>query len=256
MQPVDPDMTARPVFVLSEAYEAFDGPWHTHRRAQFVYASSGVLTTRTANGLWVVPPHRAVWIPPNEPHKGSANRAFMLRTLYAEPGVAPVPPTCRVVSVDPLLDALLAEVATFGPDYPEDGPEQRLVQVVLDRLARLAVVPSHLPLPSDPRLLHLTSALEAHPADPRPLDALAADSGMTGRTAARLFAKETGLTFSQWRQQLRLLKALQRLCAGDSVTHAAAEVGYGDVSAFIAVFKEAFGETPARYIRAGRDKAG
>lgn len=246
---IDPDNTERPVFVLSQQYEAFDGPWHTHRRAQFVYASEGLLTTRTADGLWVVPPQRAVWIVPGQTHKGSAPKGFRLRTLYAEPGVAPVPARSCVVSVDRLLDALLAEAAAFGPAYPAKGPEQRLIRVILDRLGRLEVFPSYLPTPTDARLARLVAVLEHDPADPRTLDALAADSGMTARTAARLFVKETGLSFAHWRQQLRLLKAMQSLSLGCSVTQVAGEVGYNDVSAFITVFRKAFGETPARYFR-------
>lgn len=66
---------------------------------------------------------------------------------------------------------------------------------------------------------------------------------------ARLFSRDTGLTFTQWRQQLRLLKALQALSLGESVTQVALAVGYQDVSAFIQVFKDAFGDTPARYAR-------
>lgn len=249
MELINPDAAERPVFVLSEQYAAFDGPWHTHRRAQFVHASEGVLTLRTAAGLWVVPPQRAVWILPGEAHKVSADKGFWLHTLYAEPGSAPVPPRCCVTFVDRLLDALLTEAATFGYAYPAQGPEQRLMQVILDRLATLEVMPSYLPSAVDSRLVRLTSILEHDPADARPLEALAAASGMTGRTASRLFVKDTGLSFAQWRQQLRLLRAMQSLSDGESVTRVAAEVGYSDVSAFITVFKNAFGETPARYVR-------
>ena len=74
-------------------------------------------------------------------------------------------------------------------------------------------------------------------------------AGVTARTAARLFVKETGQTFGQWRQQLRLLVALEHLGGGASVTQVALEVGYSDVSSFIAVFRDAFGDTPARYFR-------
>jgi len=91
--------------------------------------------------------------------------------------------------------------------------------------------------------------LEQDPADSRSLEELAGACGMTSRTAARLFVKETGLTFGKWRQQLRLLKAMQSLSLGGSVTSVAAEVGYSDISAFITVFKHAFGRTPAKYFQ-------
>jgi AraC-like DNA-binding protein len=246
---VDPDAAGRPVFVLAEHYDAGLGPWHAHRRAQLIHASEGVLTVRTDSGLWVVPPQRAVWVLPGVRHQVGSGKAFRLRTLYAEPKAVALPDQCRVVAVDRLVEALLEEAAGFGADYPAKGPEARLIQVILDRLPSLALAPLELPAPRDPRLVRITRGLEKDPADPRTLDEHAAEAGITARTAARLFLAETGLTFGRWRQQLRLLAALERLGAGESVTSVAFEVGYSDVSSFIAVFKEAFGETPAKYFR-------
>lgn len=248
---VDPDVAERAVCVVSDRYPPFDGHWHAHQSAQFVYACEGMLTIHTRRGVWIVPPHRAVWLPPSMVHKVAAERAVHLRTLYVKPGEAATPDEPAVVAVDPLLDALLAEAATYGTGYPLGGREERLIAVILDRLPYLATVPSYLPMPTDARLLRLTSLLQSHPADPRTLDALATACGMTARTAARLFARETGLTFAQWRQQLRLLKGMQWLSQGQSVTEVALEAGYQDVSAFITVFKQAFGDTPARYFRRG-----
>lgn len=247
--PVDADTAERAVCVVSDRYPPFDGHWHAHQSAQFVYACEGMLTTHTQRGTWIVPPHRAVWLPPGMVHKVAADRPVWLRTLYVKPGVADIPSEPGVVTVGPLLDALLAEAASFGPDYPLGRQEERLIAVILDRLPNLETVPSYLPTPVDPRLVRLTTALQAQPADARTLDELAAACGMTARTAARLFAKETGLTFAQWRQQLRLLKGMQWLSQGRSVTEVALEVGYLDASGFITVFKQAFGDTPARYFR-------
>jgi AraC-like DNA-binding protein len=60
------------------------------------------------------------------------------------------------------------------------------------------------------------------------------------------------MTFSKWGQQLRLLLELERLGCGESVTNVALEIGYSDVSSFIAVFKAAPGTTPAQYLRQTR----
>lgn len=248
--PCSPDQIDSPCFVLTEQYPAFEGPWHAHRQAQLIYAVDGLLSIRTRSGLWVVPPGRAVWLPPGELHQGLAARPFRLKTLYlSSASITCLPVETSVVAVDPLLDALLTEAAGFGAGYAENGPEARLFQVVLDRLAMLKPVGTFLPAVSDKRLLTLTRLLESAPSDQRPLAELAPLSGMTARTASRLFRQETGLTFGEWRQQLRLLTALQALSQGERVTNVAAEVGYGDVSAFIQVFKSAFGESPGRYMR-------
>jgi AraC-like DNA-binding protein len=112
-------------------------------------------------------------------------------------------------------------------------------------LARAA--PLHLPLPRDPRLLAITERLTVDPADKRSLAAWARTAGASARTLARLFHRETGLGFAHWRQQARLLRALERLAAGDPVTTVALDLGYEGPSAFIAMFRSRLGATPGRY---------
>jgi AraC-like DNA-binding protein len=64
------------------------------------------------------------------------------------------------------------------------------------------------------------------------------------------------MTFGKWRQQLRLLQAMQMLAAGRPVTVVALEVGYNSPSAFIAMFKRTLGTTPHRYFAPAQDPAG
>ena len=66
--PSDPveEITSIPRSVVAMAKDFPNGhliPFHQHARSQLLYASSGVMTVTTANGIWVVPPLRAVWIP-------------------------------------------------------------------------------------------------------------------------------------------------------------------------------------------------
>ncbi len=73
----------------------------------------------------------------------------------------------------------------------------------------------------------------------------------SGRTLARLFMQETGMTFGEWRRRRILLAALERLSEGIAVTTVALEMGYESPSAFIAMFRQNLGMTPTQYI-AGR----
>ena len=72
-------------------------------------------------------------------------------------------------------------------------------------------------------------------------------AGASGRTLARLFLRETGMTFGQWRQQARLLEASRRMAVGQSVLTVALDLGYESSSAFIVMFRRALGTTPGRY---------
>ena len=243
--------TPRPVVTLASDYPTGHviAP-HRHNRAQLVHASRGIMTVTAEAGTWVVPPQRGLWLPAGMEHAIAINRNVEMRSLYIAPDAAPgLPERCGVVDLPPLLRELILEAMAIPPLYDEDGPDGRIMRVILDRLRSLPAAPLHLPRPQDPRLARVTEALRAEPGDGRPLEAWARTAGASSRTLARLFQRETGLTFRAWRQQARLLQALVLLAEETPVTTVALDLGYDSPSAFIAAFKRAFGVTPARYFR-------
>ena len=84
----------------------------------------------------------------------------------------------------------------------------------------------HVPIPQDPRLAKICEAVIADTSADLTLDDWADRSGIGRRTLTRMFRRETGQSFSAWRQRVRLLEALARLGAGKSVTNVALDVGY------------------------------
>lgn len=223
--------------------------WHAHNRAQLLYAMTGVMRVVTDAGVWVVPTQRAVWIPPGIAHQVTAQGApLSLRSLYIHADMlGGLPETCCVVTVSPLLrELILAAIDLPAPTVP-DSPAGRLFRVLLDQIQTVVVTPLHLPSVADPRLQHIADTLMTDPADNRTLADWSTGLGASERTLARLFIKETGLTFGHWRQQARLLAALAMLARGENVTKVALDLGYASQSAFIAMFRRALGKTPARY---------
>jgi AraC-like DNA-binding protein len=249
--PGDLDDPARPVVsVASDHPGPHHFPPHHHLRAQLVFASSGVMTVSTAEGTWVVPPQQAVWVPPGTVHEVRCDGPLAMRTLYLHPDAAEdLPGTCRVVTVPALLRELILWATAVPPDYAPDGPEARLMAVIPDQLRALEEEPLHLPMPSDRRLRAVADALARDPADGRRLEDWASQAGASERTLARLFRRETGMTFGSWRQRLRLLAAIARLADGRPVTEVAFDLGYESPSAFVAMFRREMGEPPARYLR-------
>lgn len=249
--PTDPDSAPARALVLVEDFSAGQGHWHLHRRAQLIHASQGVIHVHTQTGHWVVPPQRAVWIPPNTLHSVGSSWGYRLQTLYLDSKLPGLPRRAAVVPVSPLLEQLLAAVARLGDRYGAKGPQARLVQVMLDQLPRALDTfeqeQLHLPEPEDPRLRRITAAWHADPSDSRDLNLLARAAGLSLRSATRGFLRETGMTPGDWRTQRRMLAAVELLTRGHSVTRVALDVGYGESSSFIAVFRRAFGQTPARW---------
>ena len=225
-------------------------PSHIHPRAQIIYQRTGVYRVNTPLGNWVVPPNQAIWIPSLIEHETFTNDSASALMLFVDRSFTDaMSHECMVVAVSPLLSELLARVVQYDNDYPASGKEERLVKVVLDEITNLQPAPLHLPLASDRRLRGVIDLLIEQPAEDRGIDELASLFGASGRTFARLFRKETGLTFAAWRRQLRLLEAIDRLGQGQSVTNVALDLGYRSSSAFIAMFRRSLGASPIRYMQ-------
>jgi AraC-like DNA-binding protein len=223
---------------------------HAHDWAQLVYASEGVMTVQTDEGTWVVPSHRAVWIPAGTGHSITMSGWVSMRTLYLLPRLAGgLPSRCFVVAVPPLLRHLILQVIGAGM-LRRDRPEHRRMSAFLvDQLRLLPAAPLELPLPRDGRALRAAVRLRDEPGETATLEEIARAAGASRRTLERIFLSETGMSLGRWRQQARLLQAMRLLAAGEAVTSTALEVGYESVSAFIATFASVFGTTPGQYYR-------
>lgn len=240
-----------PLLARAEDYESGSRiPWHTHDLAQLIHAAEGVMTVETDEGLWVVPPERAVWVPAFEGHSIRMTGAVALRSLYLEPSLCPISENqCSVVQVSAILRAAILRAIDFDLPYPENGSEARLVAVILDEIRTAPTAALHLPKPGDPRARRVAAEFLNNLSDRRPISAWARYAGASVRTLERLFRDEVGVTFGTWQRQARLLRALEVMAAGQSVTSAALEVGFETPSAFIAMFRRAMGTTPAKYFR-------
>jgi AraC-like DNA-binding protein len=225
-------------------------PLHFHDRDQLVYASRGVMTVSTGSSTWVVPPHRAVWIPAKMPHAITMSGVVAMRTLYLKPRLAKGPPRdCCVINVSPLLRELILHACTVRTLKTSVQWQAHLVAVILHQLEAVRTVPLQLPHLSDPRLVRIAAILMRDPRDPRTLAQLCKETGAGKRSVERLFQQEIGMTFGKWRQQLRLMQGMRLLAEGAKVTHAALESGYGTASAFTSMFRKALGVTPRSYFR-------
>ena len=225
-------------------------PLHFHDRDQLVYASRGVMTVRTADGTWVVPTHRAVWIPATVSHTITMSGTVAMRTLYLKRRLArTLPRGCCVVHVSALLKELILYACNLGALDKTIRWQGHLIHVIVNQLEAIRLVPLQLPNPSDPRALRVAKSILDDPSNRQTLAGLCKAAGASKRTVERLFQEDLGMTFSKWRQQLRLMQAMRLLAEGAKVTHAALESGYSTPSAFISMFKKTLGTTPTLYFK-------
>ncbi len=229
---------------------------HAHGWHQLVYATEGVMSVVTPGGTWVVPSNRSVWIPARFEHSVHTAAAVRMQTLYVRPDLCerlpmalavPLPETCRVLGVTPLVRELVLEtmrVKMLLDSVPEHG---RLIALLLDQLRHVHDVALEVRLPEDRRARRVAERAATSLGVSWTISDLARGSGASARTIERLFVRETGATFSRWLQRVRVLRALELLAMGKSVTQTGMMLGYESTSAFIAMFKRVLGTTPGRY---------
>lgn len=235
---------------------------HHHPWGQLAYCGSGLLQVTVADRAGdgsaaacetttIVPPSRAVWIPPGARHAVTMLEASALLTLYVDASVVGADwRRSRVLVVSPLLRELV--LAMDQPHHAGDMQRQQaLATLVLAEMAHAPTQPLGVPMPDplhgDRRLRALCEAVLNAPAQHATLAAWAADSGASERTLARLFRDELGMGFQRWRQQVVLAHALPMLARGTSVSQVAAASGYASDSAFTAMFRTALGQPPTRF---------
>lgn len=220
---------------------------HAHLRAQLIYAVSGVMRIDTPGAAYVVPPSTALFVPANAPHSVRMDGPVAMRALFLREDAATRAGTeTAVIAVSPLLRELILAACAEPLDWALGGRGHHLTELALDEIGRAAALPLRLIMPRDERLLKVVAALRARPGDGRGLEDLAELAGASPRTLARLFRAETGMSFRQWRQQVRMTEGLGALSTGATPARAAAIAGYGSVPAFGAAFRVLFGITPGQ----------
>lgn len=237
------------VIGLGMATDSWEQPFHSHRKAQLIFADTGVITVETEKCVRIVPPQSAVWIPSGLVHRAHNSGTSKGFAVFIEPRTAcSLPDTCCTIAVSPFLRALLERTAALPSEYDSAGPQARLMGVLLDELAAAPPEWLHLPMPNDIRLRKLTDAMLTTPAHHTTLDQRASWIGMSERNMARLFVLETGLSVSKWRRRMHVITALPLLVQGQTIQSVANELGYDSSGAFVTMFRKEVGAPPRRFL--------
>lgn len=250
----DTDRTHAPAvsLVLDFSGSEYEVPPHIHRKGQMVLAHRGAVTCVAANGLWVVPPQCAVWIPGGVEHSNRATPNAQLSYLFVEPGIVPLPGYCCTLAISPVVKELVHRLAEETDDYAPGSHAEKLAFVLLTELTFMPQQQLNLPISNHPKIRKLTESLTQRPDDRSTLNEWATRLAVSERSLSRLVETETGLTFGRWRQQLQLIIALRELASGTTVQRVSEHLGYESVDAFIKMFKKAVGTSPGKYFSTQR----
>jgi AraC-like DNA-binding protein len=219
---------------------------HQHAEGQLVYAINGVMLVSVVGTTWVIPTGHALWVPSGMEHQIRMTGKVNMRTLLITPGVhIALTEECQVIRVSPLLRELIVAAADVPGDERTLLRHAQIVDLIFSELDTAQRVVANVPIPDEPRLNSLCAGFIDNPSQESKLEHWAVQLNMSSRTLARLFQKELGMSYGEWRKRTRLLLSLQRLASGISILEVALEHGYQSPSAFTAMFKRTMGYTPS-----------
>lgn len=222
-------------------------PVHGHAWGEFVYSFNGVLEVNIANIDYITPQPYGIWLPPNLEHSGLNRTAVSHATLYIHESLCEqLPKHAGIMLTTPLVSALLHQLR----DYPKDINEPahtRLLNVLLDQLIDAELISTYLPHSNHLGLKQILDYLHQNPADNSSVKLLAKMNNMTERTLARYSQKELGMSIHEWRQRLKVIKAMSMLNEGQKVESIALDLGYANATAFINMFKRWMTLTPDQF---------
>jgi len=222
---------------------------HSHPRAQLLYATSGVMHVVVENQIWVVNPLQGLWIAGGVEHQVSFQKDVNLYSVFIDPSYTnDLPSTSFSFDISVFLKQLMFKIISFEDPENITPAQKRIMDVFLDELALIRPSSTFLPTSNHIKLKSIIDILINDVANKETIEHFADLSYMSSRTLSRLFIKELGMSFSDWRIRLKLLEAIKRLGEKQSIKEIAFDLGYETTSAFIFMFKKNLGKTPSNYI--------
>lgn len=208
---------------------------------RLMFCTNGSLDVRAESLSWFLPPERGLWLPAGLEYEirvrgGAAGCAVTLNGRFYG-----YPDQIGLAALSPRLQGLMADAA-------DGGIVNNLVRQMIAKT--LQMVPYEgilLPLVASRRLQPIVETLLEDPLNEAGIDDWAYRLDFDPHRMMRLFSRETGLSYQEWRHSARLMIAAEVIAQGGTVESAAFEVGYRSPDALANVFRHTFGVSPEEY---------
>jgi AraC-like DNA-binding protein len=238
------DLRDFPICTVVREGDAFDFDAHVHECGQLVFAQYGPMLLETRNGIVRLGPDRAAWLPAGEPHAVLLDRRFKYHSLYIDRDFCSHG-TCGVFILSPLLRELIIDVSSWPESNLTADEKMRRAYVIVDEIVRAPRTGSSVRIPEDRKLSIICRALERNTSIEKSLEEWAVEVGASTKTLQRLFLSQTGMPFQQWRNHVRMTRALELQMSGMRELDVALAVGYATEGSYAQAFKKFYGHPPS-----------
>lgn len=225
-------------------------PPHSHIEGQLLFATRGVMLVEAAGRRWVIPPQRALWLPPLMIHSYHILSDTELRAVYVSSSLIAectnFSSHSQVHTIDatPLVKELIAGL--FQGKY-NDPTKRKIALLLLEILSETPSVAAELPMPDDERLFRAARELMLSHRWEASLNDMADIANMSERSFSRQFVRDTGFSFRTWKQRARIYASLDLLSDNLPIKQIAWQLGFSSPAAFSAAFRSVMGTAPGEF---------
>ncbi|CAH7021010.1 AraC family transcriptional regulator [Vibrio chagasii] len=221
---------------------------HFHEKDQLLFSKHGCMTITLEDVKYVLPPMRAAWIPKGVQHDAQMTNITQYRSLYFDQSLSErLPRGVMIFDITALMRVLIERMAFWAFDKP-NSQQINTLNLFIEELNDSQEVYLSLPLPQDHRLKSWLSDIDNQDFMAPSLAQLSEVVGASEKTITRIFNRETGMPYQSWRQQWRLLGAIELLSSGMRISDVADRLEFSSDSAFIHFFRQKTGMTPMNYM--------
>jgi AraC-like DNA-binding protein len=221
---------------------------HSHTWGQLHLIKQGLLEMEVEQKKLISPASYAIWTPANKTHRAFNRTDIEYCAInICEKLSSKLPNQPCMIPLTPMLDAIISDFIERKITVIEAKEDRYLAYILIERLAQAAPITNYLPVSEHRLLKPILTALEQDPADNKSLCEWAKQVFTCERTLARRFRSELNMSFNDWRQRAKLVKALSLLKQAISINEIAFQLGYSQGSSFIKMFRKMTGVTPQQY---------
>lgn len=242
----DADQLPQSVLAVASEFQRHQSDWHQHRKGQLLYISQGVVEVylQASQHYCVLTPQFMVWIPAQTLHKIEVKQRIQYHSVWIDPNDFELPAHHKIFLPTPLLRAVLQRMMTFElqTDWRCDVA-QHLIQLCLAELDAIQAENLLLQFPTQDRVRAVLDRYDLPPSRSE----LARVLHISEKTLTRLFKNQTQLSYQQWRQNYKLMRAIKMLAEKKRISEIADQLEFSSDSAFIYFFKRLTGRRPSQY---------
>ena len=224
----DPESYPNALVALKSQSKGYseESEYHSHSKAQLILPIRGSIQSNIEGDIWVAPLGSALWVPSYIYHNSIISENSETCMVFVNKAMlGSMPKKACALYISPLIKEMILYLSQQRILDQLHSENQKMASVLTDQLSKMLPTSYNFSLPSEETLQKIAFEWFSKPTKYKYIPDMAYDS-VSYKTLSRKIKKDIGMSFSDWKKQLHIVVALQKLYEGYSVEWVSDYLGY------------------------------